>query len=296
MNTTLHPRSVVLTAKLHTYWRLTKSPQTALLLLTGIAGYMSARCPVVAWQTLMVLVGSLYLAIAGSTVLNMVYDRDIDRRMQRTCQRPLPAGLVSVREAVILGFVMVTVGLATAFALSPLFGLVVAVGAFIDVVVYTIWLKRRTPWAIVWGGIAGGMPILAGRALGLGAIDWVGIMLSVSVLLWIPIHIMTFSMRHHEDYQRAGIPTFPSRYGFRATGIAIALSSVLAAAAMTTALIGMGMAWGYLRVLAVLGIGLVLLAAGCVARPSDRSNFGLFKYASVFMLSAMALVVVETLR
>jgi heme o synthase len=295
LNTTLHPRSVVLMAKLNTYWRLTKSPQTALLLLTGIAGYMSARCPVVAWQTLMALVGSLYLAIAGSTVLNMVYDRDIDRRMQRTCRRPLPAGLVSVREAVILGFVMVTVGLAVAFALSPLFGLVVAVGAFIDVVVYTIWLKRRTPWAIVWGGIAGGMPILAGRTLGLGAYDWVGMMLCVSVLMWIPIHIMTFNIRHQEDYRQAGIPTFPSHYGIRTTGIAIALSSVLAAAAMTTALIGMGMAWGYLRVLIVLGLGLVLLAAASVARPSDRSNFGLFKYASVFMLSAMALVVIETL-
>jgi hypothetical protein len=63
---------------------------------------------------------------------------------------------------------------------------------------------------------------------------------------------------------------------------------------MATALVGMGMAWGYLRVLAVLGIGLVMIAATSVARPSDRSNFGLFKYASVFMLSAMALVVVET--
>jgi protoheme IX farnesyltransferase len=216
--------------------------------------------------------------------------------MQRTCQRPLPAGLVSVKEALILGFVILMVGLAVAFMLSPLFGMVVAAGAFIDVVVYTIWLKRRTPWAIVWGGIAGGMPILAGRALGLEAFDWVGIMLSVSVLMWIPIHIMTFSMRHCEDYQRAGIPTFPSRYGFRATGIAIAFSSVFAAAAMATALVGMGMGWGYLRVLAALGIGLVLLAAASVARPSDRSNFGLFKYASVFMLSAMALVVVETLR
>ncbi len=294
MTTTLRPRSALLTARLRAYWRLTKSLQTALLLLTGIAGYMSARCPVVTWQTLVALVGSLYLAIAGSTVLNMVYDRDIDRRMQRTCQRPLPAGLVSVKEALILGFVILTVGLAVAFMLSPLFGLVVAAGAFIDVVVYTIWLKRRTPWSIVWGGIAGGMPILAGRVLGLEAFDWVGIMLSVSVLLWIPIHIMTFSMRHHEDYQRAGIPTFPSRYGFRATGIAIAISSVLAAAAMATALVGMGMAWGYLRVLAVLGIGLVMIAATSAARPSDRSNFGLFKYASVFMLSAMALVVVET--
>jgi heme O synthase-like polyprenyltransferase len=106
---------------------------------------------------------------------------------------------------------------------------------------------------------------------------------------------MTFHMRHYEDYLRAGIPTFPSRYGFRATRIAIAISSVLAACVIAGALVGMGMAWGYMRVLAVLGIGLVLIAAASLTRPSDRSNFGLFKYASVFMLSAMALVVIETL-
>ena len=106
---------------------------------------------------------------------------------------------------------------------------------------------------------------------------------------------MTINMRHYEDYERAGLQTFPSRYGFRATRIVIALYSVLAAIAMATALVGMGMAWGYLRVLAVLGIGLVLLAAISLSRPSQQSNFGLFKYASIFMLSAMVLVVAESL-
>ena len=284
------------TAKARAYWPLTKSPQTTLLLLTGIAGYMSARCPVVTWQTVVALIGSLYLAIAGSTVLNMVYDRDIDQRMQRTCTRPLPAGLVSVRSATALGITMVVIGIALAFTLSPIFGWIVSAGVVFDVVIYTVWLKRRTAWSIVWGGIAGGMPILAGRALGLGSIDWIGIMMSISVLLWIPIHIMTFNMRHFEDYQHAGVPTFAERYGFRVTRIAVALSSVLAAAAMSLALAGMGMTWGYMRVLAVLGIGLVLIATASMKQPSERANFGVFKYASVFMISAMALVVIETLR
>jgi protoheme IX farnesyltransferase len=295
MTTSIRSWYGLFAAKLHNYWLLTKSLQTALLLLTGISGYMSTRCPVVTWQTLVALTGSLYLAIAGSTVLNMVHDRDIDSRMQRTCRRPLPAGLASGREAVILGSLMVTVGRVVAFMLSPLFGLIVATGVFIDIVIYTVWLKRRTPWAIVWGGIAGGMPILAGRVLGLGSIDWIGIMLGVSVLLWIPVHIMTISMRHYEDYERANLPTFPSRYGFRGTRIAIAFFCLLAAAAMAAALLGMGMAWGYLRVLAILGIGLVLLAAVSLSRPSPRWNFGLFKYASAFMLSAMVLIVIETM-
>ena len=192
---------------------MTKSLQTGLLLVTGLAGYMSARCPVIAWQTLLAVTGSLFLAISGSTVLNMVHDRDIDLRMMRTCQRPLPAGLVSVREATILGVLLSTVGVAWALSLTPLYGLIVFAGLFCDVVVYTLWLKRRTAWSIVWGGIAGGMPILAGRALGTGQIEPIGVLLSLAVLLWIPTHIMTFSIRYRQDYERASIRTFPSTYG-----------------------------------------------------------------------------------
>ncbi|MDO9066504.1 MAG: UbiA family prenyltransferase, partial [Chloroflexota bacterium] len=101
-------------SKLRSFWAMTKSLQTGLLLVTGLAGYMSARCPVIAWQTLLAVTGSLFLAISGSTVLNMVHDRDIDLRMSRTCQRPLPAGLVSVREATWLGVLLALGGVAWA--------------------------------------------------------------------------------------------------------------------------------------------------------------------------------------
>jgi protoheme IX farnesyltransferase len=281
--------------KLDIYWKLIKSLQTGLLLLTGLAGYMSARCPVITWETMLALIGSLFLAISGSTVLNMVYDRDIDAQMQRTCNRPLPLGLVSVPEALLLGASLSILGIVWAFLLSPLYGMVVFAGFFFDVVVYTIWLKRKTAWSILWGGIAGGMPILAGRVLGLGQIDWIGILLSVAVLLWIPTHIMTFSLRYRTDYQRSGVPTFPSAYGEKKTHMAIAFSSVVASIAMGVAAIGIGMTWGYLRLLAVLSSGLFFLAVTSIARPSKRLNFGLFKFASIYMLSSMLLVLVETM-
>jgi protoheme IX farnesyltransferase len=185
------------------------------------------------------------------------------------------------------------VGLAA--AIDPLYGLIVFAGLFIDVVIYTMWLKRRTCWSIVWGGISGGMPILAGRALGVGAIDWVGVMLSLGVVLWIPTHILTFSMRYFEDYRAAGIPTFASTYGFGATRSAIAVSSILAALAMGASAWGIGMAWGFLRLLAVLSMGLLGLGFATTFRPSERVNFGLFKYASVYMLAAMILLVIETI-
>lgn len=273
------------------YWPLIKSLQTGLLLITGLAGYMSARCPIMNWQVIIGLVVSLFLSISGSTVLNMWFDRDIDAKMNRTCMRPLPANKISSREALVFGLVLSLIGVGLALAIDILYGVIVFAGLFFDVVIYTMWLKRRTAWAIVWGGIAGGMPILAGRVLGTGAIDWIGITLTLSVLFWIPTHILTFSMRYYDDYQAAGIPTFPSTYGFQLTRVAIAISSVLAAAAMALAAYGVGLSWGFMRLLAVLTGGLLLLAVGSLIRPSDNTNFGLFKYASLYMLSAMLLLV-----
>jgi protoheme IX farnesyltransferase len=274
---------------------MTKSLQTGLLLLTGLAGYMSARCPVLTWQTLGALTGSLYLAISGSTILNMVLDRDIDAVMPRTCNRPLPNGRVSVREAAILGIMMSIAGVGWAYLLSPLLGFIVLAGVIFDVIVYTLCLKRRTAWAIIWGGIAGGMPVLAGRALGLGQLDWVGVVLSLSILLWIPTHTLTFSLRYQRDYANAGVPTFPSAYGERATHRIIAVSSVLASISIAVALYGVGMTWGYLRLLGVLSAGLLLLALASFSKPSWKLNFGLFKYASIFMLSAMVILAIGVL-
>ena len=281
--------------KFRLYWSLIKGMQTGLLLATGLAGYISARCPALSWPTLLGLVGSLFLALGGSTILNMWYDRDIDAKMDRACRRPLPSGRIKPREALVVGLLLAALGISWALAMDPLYGTIVFAGLFFDVVIYTIWLKRRTAWSIVVGGVAGGMPVLAGRALGLGAVDWIGVLLSMAVLLWIPTHILTYSMRYYDDYRQAGVPTFPSTYGFRTTRKVISISSILAAICMVVATFGIGMSTGYLRLLTVLSCGLLLLALGSMIRPSEQLNFGLFKYASVYMLCAMLVVVLEVL-
>lgn len=276
--------------KLRQYWPLIKSLQTGLLVTTGVAGYMSARCPVFNLWTVAGLLLSLFLSISGSTILNMWWDRDIDAKMGRTKKRPLASGQVPADEALRIGLLLSLFGVGLAVAMDALYGLIIFAGLFFDVVIYSIWLKRRTAWSIVWGGISGGMPILAGRALGYEGFDWVGITLSLGVLFWIPTHIMTFSMKYYEDYKAAGVPTFPSTYGYQATRVAIAISSVFAALFMGLAAWGIGMTIGYLRILVVLSVGLLTLAAVSVFRPTERVNFGLFKYASVYMLSAMLLM------
>ncbi|MGB2964654.1 MAG: heme o synthase [Anaerolineales bacterium] len=272
------------------YFPLIKSLQTSLLLITGLAGYMSARCPVLNISTLLALTGSLFLAISGSTVLNMWYDRDIDAKMPRTCNRPLSTGETKPQEALLFGLILSVAGITWALSLDLLYGGVVFAGLFFDVVVYTIWLKRRTAWSIVWGGISGGMPVLAGRILGTGHFDWIGVALAMGVLFWIPTHILTFSIRYFDDYQAANIPTFPSVYSFQTTRIIIALSSVFTTVAMGLAAYGVGMTWGFLRLMAVLSAGLLVLAIRSITLPSDRITFGLFKYASLYMLSSMLLL------
>ncbi len=281
--------------KFQLYRPLIKSLQTGLLLITGIAGYVSTKCPVMTWLTFSGLVASLFLAISGSTVLNMVYDRDIDAKMGRTSHRPLPAGKAGIREALILGLILSTAGILLAFSMSVIYGTVVFAGLFIDVVIYTIWLKRRTAWSIVWGGISGGMPILAGRVLGTGQIDGIGIIFTLAILFWIPTHILTFSMRYYDDYKNAGVPTFPSTYGYHTTRVIIALSSVIAAIAIGAGAYYIGLSWGYLRLLGVLTTGILSLALLSVYRPSEKINFGLFKYASIYMLGSMIMMTIGAL-
>jgi len=199
-------------------------------------------------------------------------------------------GKVTKREALWLGVILSMVGVGWAALLNGLYGMVVFAGLFFDVVVYTIWLKRRTSWSIVWGGISGGMPILAGRVLAIGQVDFIGLLLLMAVLFWIPTHILTFSMRYYDDYLAAKVPTFCSAYGFEATRAIIALSAIIAAASIGVAGVMIGVQAGSLRLMAVLSSGLLLLSLATVFHPSEKVNFSLFKYASVYMLASMILL------
>lgn len=278
-----------ITAKFRLYWPLVKGLQTGLLLATGIAGYMSAHGKA-NLLTLLMLSGSLFLSISGSTVLNMWWDRDIDSKMRRTQKRPTTNGSVTPNEALRLGLSLSILGVGWAVAVNTLFGLVVFAGIFFDVVVYSMWLKRRTCWGIVWGGVSGAMPILAGRVLAGGEIEIVGLLLFAAVLFWIPTHTLTFSIKFFNDYQTAGIPTFPSTYGLETTRAVIALSSIIAAASIGVAGVMIGVQAGVIRLMVVLSTGLLILSFATIFRPSERVNFSLFKYASLYMLASMILL------
>ncbi len=275
--------------KIRLYWPLIKSLQTGLLLATGIAGYLSSRPPF----SISLLVGlsvSLFLAISGSTIMNMWYDRDIDAKMKRTHMRPAASGELNQREVFFVALTISILGIGLAVVISPLYGLVVFAGWFFDVIVYTVWLKRRTCWSILWGGISGAMPILSGRVLAVHEIELVGILLALAILFWIPTHTLTYSMKFREDYKNAGVPTFPAAYGERFTRATIAVSSILAAIAIGWASILVGLSAGLLSLIAVLTAVMLILAFATLRIHTDKMNFMLFRYASLYMLSMMIIL------
>lgn len=279
-----------LRTKIPAYWSLIKDRQTFLLVLTGWAGFGTVICPITDWQTALLVVASLFLAISGATVLNMVIDSDIDAQMERTRRRPLPSEVLSLKEAIIFGSLLSVLGVGWSLLLNPYYGMVVLAGWLINVVVYSLALKRRTHYSIVFGGIAGGMPILAGRVLGTGRIDVIGLLLATAVLLWIPMHIMTFSIKYSKDYGQANIPTFPSVYGINITRKVITISTIFTSLSIILVCILLQMIGTCFYLLMILSIALVAVALIYLLKPSPKLNSGLFKAASVYMLGAMLLL------
>jgi protoheme IX farnesyltransferase len=137
------------------------------------------------------------------------------------------------------------------------------------------------------------MPILSGRALAVGEIELVGILLALSILFWIPTHTLTYSMKFRADYRNAGVPTFPETYGERFTRATIAFSSILAAISIVWACILIGLSAGLLSLIAVLTAVMLILAFATLRIHTDKMNFMLFRYASLYMLSAMIILSVQ---
>ena len=150
------------------------------------------------------------LAAASANALNCVLDRDIDERMRRTRRRPLPRHAVGPRAATIFAVIL---GIAATLWLGTFVnwlsaGLALGANAFY-ILVYTLWLKRRTPQNIVWGGIAGCFPPLIGWTAVTNSISVVPLVLFLIVFLWTPPHTWALAMRYREDYAAAEVPMLP---------------------------------------------------------------------------------------
>ena len=166
--------------------------------------------------------GTLSAGSAGA--FNCYIDRDIDRVMKRTSKRPLVTGELTDRQALVFAWV---IGVASALWLGLLvnwLSAALSVGAILFYVfVYTLLLKRRTPQNIVWGGIAGCMPVLIGWAAVTNSLDWPALVLFGIVFLWTPPHYWPLSMRYRADYQSANVPMLAVVRGRTVVGLQVVL-------------------------------------------------------------------------
>ncbi len=208
---------------------VTKPKQTLLLMITFVVSFLVASGTI---DKFIVAAVSMYLAISGTTAINMWLDRDIDSLMPRTKYRPVPAGILSPVECVIYGFALFLIGLAISVTVSVELAIVMLLGLFFDIVIYTILLKRKSPYSIVLGGFAGAMPALGGWVAVQG-FTLPGFVIAAIVLLWIPSHIWYISMHYEEDYRIAGIPMYPLVVGMEKASwmIVVATAAMLLLAA-----------------------------------------------------------------
>lgn len=224
------------------------------------------------------------MAVAGTTAVNMYFDRDIDAAMRRTSGRPLPSGEIDPpHRAVALGLALFALGVLTSLKLNALVAGVVAMGFAFDIFVYTVAMKRRTPWSVIFGGVAGAAPALAGWAAATGTLGLGGLLFAALVMLWIPEHIWTLATHYADDYARAGVPMLPVVWGPKRSALA-----TLACAVGTSALalyLGFvaGLGTWYEAVVAAAS-AVLLWATGSFARdPSPGAALRAFKVANSYL-------------
>ena len=240
------PRTLKRTLK--AYVSLTKPRVVELLLVVTAPTMLLAERGIPSlWLILATLVGgSLSAGSAGA--FNCYLDRDIDRLMKRTKNRPLVTGELSDREALIFAWALGAASILWLGLLTNWLAAALSFGAILlYVVFYTIILKRRTPQNIVWGGVAGCMPVLIGWAAVTGDLSWPPVVLFMIIFLWTPPHYWPLSMKYRSDYQAAGVPMLAVVRGRAQVGLQVILYAwaTVACSLLLIPIAGMGLLYSF---------------------------------------------------
>ena len=208
------------------YIELTKPKVQSLLLLTTITTMYVAGDPSPLLVAAVCLGG--YLSAGGAGAVNHYWDRDIDARMARTANRPVPSGRVAPRSALVFGFTLAGLSFLELTLVANVLAASLALAGFVGYVgVYTIWLKRRTPQNIVIGGAAGAVPPLVGWAATTGHLAPMALYLFAIVFFWTPPHFWALSLLMKDEYARVGVPMLPVVRGESETRRQILLYAIL---------------------------------------------------------------------
>jgi protoheme IX farnesyltransferase len=266
------------------YVELTKPRIVLLLDFTAVAAFLVASSSVDLVRLLAVVLAGT-LASGGAGALNCYVDREIDRIMGRTSQRPIPRGEVSPGRALVFGLALVGAGILVSFSLLSLIAsLFIFLGAAIYVVFYTKFLKSRTTLNIVLGGSAGSCAPLAGWAAAQGSlaspVPW---LMALLIFVWTPSHFWGLAMRAVNDYSRVGIPMLPVVVGEKKAALYIALNTFLLVP-LSLVFVPLG-TFGlvYLGIAGAFGSGLILVDLKLAFNPTKSQAWTAFKFSSPYL-------------
>jgi protoheme IX farnesyltransferase len=273
------------------FWLM--KPRTVLLHLVTAATsmFLAAKGSPPISILLFVLIGGGLMASA-SNVLNCFFDRDIDKLMERTHSRPLPAGRISPSQALIYSALL---GLAGFFVLTRFVNLVVAMlalGALLYyILIYTLWLKRRTCWSSIIGSGIGAFPTLIGWYAVIGRFEATPLLLSATIIFWTAPHFWSLVIFQQPDYNLAGIKAIPTRnvrgwigcFSWLLVGTSLAIKPVAHLSSF------------YLGTASILGIILIVLVGYLQYKKDSRSARQLYWYSVIYLTVLFASLLVESL-
>ena len=274
------------------YFDLTKPKVQSLLLLTTVTTMEVAGNPSLPRVGLTCLGG--YLSAGGAGAVNHYWDRDIDARMKRTSTRPIPSGRVSPGAALRFGIALACASLVLMTLTVNLLAALLAFGGFVGYVgVYTIWLKRRTPYNIVIGGAAGAMPPLVAWAATRGTLSWTAVYLFAIVFYWTPPHFWALSLLMKDEYAAVDVPMLPVVRGEGETRRQIVLYSLLLYA--VTQLPFCAGAFGGIYLAGSIGLGVAFVGGAFMLyrRADRRTALRLYLFSMLYLALLFAVMVAD---
>ena len=274
------------------YLALLKPRVMSLVVFTGFVGLYLAPGEI---HPFLAFIAVLCIAVAAgaSGAINMWYDRDIDAIMERTCDRPIPAGRLQPGVALAFGNTLAIGSVAVmGLCINWHAAALLAFTVFFYVFVYTIWLKRRTPQNIVIGGAAGAFPPMVGWSAVTGEVSIDSLVLFAIIFIWTPPHFWSLSLYRSGEYEKAGVPMLPVVSGAQETRRQILIYTlVLAPLGVMPAFLGTT-SWAYGFVAGFMGLIFIWLSVQISRQKTDHAarktfNFSLF-YLSVLFAAMIA--------
>jgi protoheme IX farnesyltransferase len=297
-----HPMTQATTTQLPAEWRdffaLTKPRVMTLVIFTGLCGLLAAPGsinPILGFTAILCIA----MGAGGSAVLNQWWEADIDRGMKRTAQRPLPTGRMRREDARDFGIVMsVASVLIMGVAIHWLAAIILAVAIVYYAVIYTMWLKPRTPQNIVIGGGAGAFPPMIGWVAVTGEITLMPVLLFAIIFMWTPPHFWALALFVKTDYENVGIPMMPNVRGEKSTRRQILVYSVLLVplAATPWFIGGTGPIYGvaaFALSLAFLALSIPVAFREKQADDTMKPEKRLFAFSIVYLFALFAVLVVD---